>query len=379
MIPSASLLSFYDHIQSIGIGSNYMKKIGKQVLFIATSDLNPRNGEGAFIRLKNGSIMFGFTEFIGNDWEDDAVAQISYVTSSDEGETWSDKKLLFKKPQNAVNIMSLSFLRMNNGDIGAFYIIKNSDRTDKIIFRRSSDEGESWSEPVSCMDCLDVQDYFVLNNDRVLKLKNGRIIFSVARHTVVDAEKDFMPGEICFFISDDDGKTWYKTETELVCPFADNPDGYEEPGLYEMQDGRLWCYIRTSLGFQFRCFSADCGITWTVPEPDLFFSSACSPMLVKDCGKFTAAIFNPVPEHLLRDESEPWGRTPFVVAFSENRGETFSKDKVFYVEDDLQNGYCYPAMIEGEGYFLLSYYHSNNTGVCLNSTKIVKINYDEIQ
>ena len=33
--------------------------------------------------------------------------------------------------------------------------------------------------------------YFVLNNDRVIKLKNGRILFSVAKHTVLDTDKDF--------------------------------------------------------------------------------------------------------------------------------------------------------------------------------------------
>ncbi len=355
-----------------------MKKIGRQVLFIGTSQGNPRNGEGAFIRLKDGSVMFGYTEFLGDDWEDDANARISVVISKDEGESWSDKKVLFEKPENSKNIMSLSFLRMNNGDIGAFYIVKNEDGTDIIVLSRSADEGESWSEPQSCMECLAVQDYYVLNNDRVIKLKSGRIIFAVARHTVLNSCEDFMPGEICFFISDDDGHTWQKSKTEFGCPFAGNPDGYEEPGLYELADGRLWCYIRTSLGFQFETFSQDGGISWTIPEPNLFFSSACSPMLVKDCGKYTVAVFNPVPEHILRSDSEPWGRTPYAAAVSTDRGATFEKENLFYLEDDLDNGYCYPAIIECKDGFLVAYYHSNNTGICLNSTKIVKVMYDEI-
>lgn len=355
-----------------------MKKIGRQVLFLSSSEGNPRNGEGSFIKLKNGSVMFGFTEFLGNDWEDDADARISAVISNDGGDSWSEKKVLFNKPENTKNIMCLSFLRMNNSDIGAFYIVKNANGTDKIVFTRSADEGNSWSEPVSCMNCLPVQDYYVLNNDRVIKLRNGRIIFAVARHTVLTEYKEFMPGEICFFISDDDGLSWYKTDTEFKCPFENNPDGYEEPGLYEFDDGRLWCYIRTSLGFQFECFSSDGGITWSTPEPNLFFSSACSPMLVKDCGKYTVAVFNPIPEHILRSENEPWGRTPYVIAVSMDRGNSFKKENVFFIEDDLNNGYCYPAITEIENGFLVAYYHSNNTEICLNSTKIVKVNYDEI-
>ena len=45
----------------------------------------------------------------------------------------------------------------------------------------------------------------------------------------------------------------------------------------------------------------------------------------------------------------------------------------YMIEDDLTNNYCYPAILEGDGYFLLSYYHSNGTNCPLNSMKIVKI------
>ncbi len=355
-----------------------MKKIGREVHFLEAKGNIPRNGEGSFIRLNDGRIMFGYTEFVGNDWEDDATANIAVIYSSDEGETWTEPKILFRKPEEAWNIMSFSFLRMGNGDIGAFYIIKNDDRTDKIVLTRSSDEGKTWSEPINCLDCLDEADYYVINNDRIVRLKNGRILFAVARHTVLNTELDFAPGVICFFYSDDDGYTWQKNETEFVCPFPSNPDGYEEPGLYQFPDGRVWCYIRTSLGFQFQCFSEDNGTTWTTPEPNLFFSSPCSPMLVKDCGDLTVAVFNPLPEHILREDSEPWGRTPYVIAVSTDRGLTFKKENVFYIEDDLTNGYCYPAIIECTDGFLVAYYHSNGTGCCLNSTRITKISYDEI-
>lgn len=355
-----------------------MKKIGREVLFIEAKNNNLRNGEGSFIRLNDGRIMFAYTEFYGDDWEDEATANIAAIYSSDEGETWTEPEILFKKPEDAVNIMSFSFLRMGNGDIGAFYIIKNDDRTDKIVLTRSSDEGKTWSEYVNCLDCLDEADYYVINNDRIVRLATGRIIIAVARHTVLNTELDFTPGVICFFISDDDGRSWYKTEVEFPCPFPSNPDGYEEPGIYIKADGTLWCYIRTSLGFQFECFSKDDGITWTTPEPNLFFSSACSPMLVRDCGKFTVAVFNPVPEHLLREDSEPWGRTPYVMAVSKDRGETFERENVYYLEDDTTNGYCYPAIIECNDGFLVAYYHSNGTDCCLNSTRITKINYDEI-
>ncbi len=356
-----------------------MKKLGRQVLFIGTSENNPRNGEGSFIKLKNGSIMFGYSEFSGNDsCNDDAHAQIVTITSSDNGETWDNKRTLFVKPENKVNIMSLSFTRMNNGDIGAFYILKNTDGTDNIVMRRSQDDGDTWSEPTVCTECLPA-DYYILNNDRVFTLPSGRIVLPLARHTVHTDSTDFQPGELCFIYSDDDGITWQDTHTVLPCPL-ETIDGYEEPGLHLLPDGTLWCYIRTNMGFQFECFSKDDGITWSEPRPNLFFSSPCSPMLVKSFGKFTFAIFNPESEHILRgrENSDLWGRTPYVLAISTDGGVTFSEENIFYLENDRENGYCYPALLDCGDYCLISYYHSNNSGVCLNSTKIIKITHDDI-
>lgn len=357
-----------------------MKKIGRQVLFIPTGKNNPRNGEGSFIRLNNGAIMFAYTEFTGDDSkDDDAKANIFSLISYDEGETWVEKTLLFTKPENALNIMNTSFLRMKNGDIGAFYIVKLPDGTDRIVFTHSCDEGKSWSEPVNCLNCIDKQDYYVINNDRVIRLKNGRILLPLARHTIFTDSDEFQPGVLCFVYSDDDGRSWIKTETELVFPFRNNPDGYQEPGVYQLSDGRVWCYIRTDTGFQYECFSSDNGITWTNPEPNLFFSSPCSPMQIKDWGDMTVAVFNPEPEHILREENDLWGRTPYTMAVSTDKGITFSREKLFYIEDDRTNGYCYPAIFDGGNYLLIAYYHSYNSGVCLNSTKIVKITKDEIE
>ncbi|MBQ2811986.1 MAG: hypothetical protein IJE63_01935, partial [Clostridia bacterium] len=95
-------------------------------------------------------------------------------------------------------------------------------------------------------------------------------------------------------------------------------------------------------------------------------------------GEKTLAVFNPEPEHILRPGNEPWGRTPYVVAVSNDRAETFEKSNVYYLEDDRTNGYCYPAITECEGGFLLAYYHSNGTDNCLDSTKITKVSFEEI-
>lgn len=355
-----------------------MKKVGRKVHFMEPEGNVRRIGEGSFIRLNNDNILFAFTEFSGGR-EDEDIAGISVISSSDEGESWSEKRVLFEKGKNDLNIMSFSFLRMENGDIGAFYIVKNKDGSDTIVIRRSADEGKSWSDPQNCLNSLEKPDYFILNNDRVLKLKNGRIILPLARHTIYTDSDDLSVGELCFFVSDDDGRSFRKTDTELKTPFPNDKIGFQEPGLYELPDGRIWCYIRTLLGYQYECYSEDNGETWSTPEPNVFFSSPASPMSVKDFKDLTVAIFNPIPEHILRDDdAEFWGRTPYVMAIREKEENKFTQEKLFYLEDDLNNGYCYPATFEGDGYLLVAYYHSNNTDCCLNSTKIIKVCYEEL-
>ena len=52
---------------------------------------------------------------------DDAAAAIAKCYSSDSGETWSQRQIIVMPDEHKVrNIMSVSLLRMKNGDIGLF-------------------------------------------------------------------------------------------------------------------------------------------------------------------------------------------------------------------------------------------------------------------
>ena len=136
-----------------------MKKIGKQVAFLASSKNNPRNGEGSFLRLKDGRILYAYTDYYGTSWKDEATARISAIYSDDEGETWSAPEVLIEKEEGQLNIMSVSLARMPNGEIGIVYLEK-VDAGDRHtycmpIFRYSSDEGKSFSPPLSLADEYD--------------------------------------------------------------------------------------------------------------------------------------------------------------------------------------------------------------------------------
>ena len=369
-----------------------MKKLGKEILMLSTGEKNPRNGEGAFIRLKDGRIMYAYTEYIGNDWTDHATARISACYSSDEGESFGESRVLFEKPDDALNIMSVSLLRLGNGDLGVFYLEKILEgevfRVLKIL-ARSSDEGETFvHEEVPIK-----RGTRGVNNDRIVRLKSGRFIFPVANHSSTKIN-EIGPGVLDTYYSDDDARTWNTSKNSVRSPHNDYTQ-FQEPGIFELPDGRLWMYTRTGYGCQYQAFSEDEGETWSEASPNWRFTSPDSPMLVKTVGEYTLAIFNPLPFTAINPLTEVWGspkRTPFVCAVSRDGGLSFLDmsfnsrngdyksfvDDCYYIEDDFKNSYCYPAVIEVDGGFLLAYYHSNGSNVCLNATKITKVCFSEL-
>lgn len=370
-----------------------MKKVGKEVCFLKTKEGNPRNGEGSFIRLRDGRIMYAYTEYYGASWHDHATARISAIYSSDEGETWSERSVLMEKDDEALNIMSVSLIRLGNGDLGILYLRKFK-KQDQILcmphFMRSSDDGKSFSSPISCVSKY---GYYVVNNDRIIRLKSGRILFPFAYHG--ESGNKLCAGSIGVCYSDDDGRSFCMTRSFVRSPYNDKIQ-LQEPGLYELSDGRLWMFCRTAYGHQYQCFSNDKGESFDRVTPAFRFTSPDSPMQVRAAHGYTLAVFNPLGYSCIRDDREQWNspkRTPFVLAINRDGGVSFSDTETVceggkllpfsaccrFLEDDVENSYCYPAITEVNDGFLVAYYHSDNTIVCLNASKITKVSLAELE
>ena len=358
--------------------------IGKQTAMIGGVEVgNARNGAGCFVRLKNGAILYAYNEFLGDGWDDHHPNRICCYLSFDEGDTWQDKRVMLHQPENAKNVSVISLARMGNGALGMLYSFRRMDTPANEItgtithhFIRSRDEGVTWSDPVDCMP-VRKDNYYAIANDRLVRLKSGRWIYPIARHSVFEENTEFAPAVVCFFYSDDDGFTWKKLPAEIGGSLPGDVDGWQEPGLYEMEDGTLWCYARSGLGWQFKSFSYDGGCNWSPMMPDYRYSSPPSPMIVKPVGNWTVSVFNPVPRRVDETQTRLMGRTPLVCAVSEDDGKTVHR--LYRLEDDPKNAYCYPTVFDAGGCFLVSYDHSNNTTDCHNSVKILKIPYEEIQ
>jgi len=351
---------------------------GKIILDLPPKKGNPRNSEGAFADIGANRLLFLYSRFNGGSAADNAPASLASIESDDGGETWSDERIVLNaEDDQAENIMSVSLLRLQDGDLGLFYFIRRGFDFGKEHLRRSKDNGATWQDPVSC---IPGRGYYVTNNDRVIQLRSGRLIVPAGYHrTITGNTRSFETWDsrstTLFCYSDDQGKTWRESNLCALNSRASR-SGLQEPGLIELKNGSLYGFARTDVGVQYEMFSYDQGATWTVPEPSRF-SAPCSPLSMKrDPGTGNlVAVWNPIPEYITRPKmAKAWngGRTPLVCSISRDEGQTWEEPIV--LEDDPGSGYCYIAIHFVDDQMLLAYCAGGqDDGGCLNRLRIRKL------
>jgi sialidase-1 len=325
---------------------------------------NPRNSEGAFLHLKDGRILFAYTHFTGND-NDDGTAHIAGRFSSDGGQTWTGEDTLILPNEGTQNTMSVSLLRLASGEIAFYYLRKNSDYDCRLYQRLSSDEAQTWGEP---MLCTTAEGYFVVNNDRVIQLASGRLVVPAARHSL-PGEKFSPRSQALCYLSDDKGATWRQSETVLEAP-ADSKSGLQEPGVVVLADGRLLMLLRTDQGCQMKSYSSDGGNTWS-PVERTELPSPVAPATVKRLpgSDDLLVVWN---DHTDIDKKLKGKRTPLTVAVSRDNGQTWEHRK--HIETEPDGWYCYTAMeFTADSHVLLGYCAGEKEIRGLNRTRIVRI------
>ena len=352
---------------------------------------NPRNSEGDFIRLPDGRIMYAYSCYHGGSHLDHAPCNIAAIYTADEGETWSEPRIIARAADyDTQNIMSVSTMLQKDGRIGVYYLAKVG--YENIICRSLSADGETFT-PEKC-EIKACHSYYVVNNQRIKRLSDGRIVAPAASHA--KDETGYERFSVCMcLVSEDDGKTFVPTPPRITIPKLNKWDrGMQEPGVFEHADGTIRLWARTRSGYQYECYSRDGMETFTYPMP--FVSSPTSPLqMVKD--PHTGALFiiyNPIPEKHLGNYDPnfntldtqladydlfTWGRTPLVIRKSTDDGRTWGKYTI--VQSDKTLAGCYPAAFFTEdGAMLLAYCCSGkNEGTPLAGLRITKIPVADIQ
>lgn len=319
---------------------------------------NPRNSEGAFVTLKDGGILYAWSRYTGENWGDHCRADIAGCVSNDDGQTWGPHRILVLN-EGQCNVMSVSLLRLHDGRIALFYVQKNSALDCRLRVRFSSDEAQTWSDATLCQP---TQGYLVTNNDRVLQLRDGRLLVAAAHHRPKSSDGNIeagieMAGEACFFYSDDGGTTWHEGPQRLRIA-DDIESGLQEPGMIERRDGSLYGWARTTDGWQWEFESHNRGETWSTPRRSRF-AAPCSPLSLKAIPALNrwVAVWNdpkvPVTAETAWGKNSSWGRTPLALATSADEGRTWSQPLL--IEDDPERGFCYIAIHPVKNHLLLAY------------------------
>ena len=339
---------------------------------------SPRNSEGAFVTLAGGRMLFAYSAFYGGGG-DDAAARIAGRWSDDGGLTWSDPPETVVENEGQQNVMGVSLLRLSDGSIALFYAVKNGFHDCRLHWRTSTDEATTWSDP---RRVIDAPGYFVVNNDRVVQLRTGRLVVPAALHRctsdrVTEWRSFDSRGIAMWFLSDDRGATWRETRTWWALPVASS-SGLQEPGVVELADGRLFSWCRTSVGCQYGLWSDDGGETWSAPVPtDL--RSPCSPASIKRMPRTGDLLL------VYNDHSDRSGvaaphpgssnRTPLVTAISRDEARTWQGHRL--LEASPTHGFCYTAIHVVDDAVLLAYCAGGEeTDGVLNRLRIRRVSLD---
>ncbi|NOR74874.1 MAG: hypothetical protein GQ525_06925, partial [Draconibacterium sp.] len=306
--------------------------------------------------------LFVYTHFTSGAG-DNASAYLAGCYSSDGGKTWTEDDVLILQNEGGMNIMSVSLLRLQSGEVALFYLRKNSE-TDCIPFMRiSTDEAKTWSEPKRCMGA---EGYHTVNNDRFVQLPNGRIIFP----TAVNEASNWSNEKIMCYYSDDNGDTWLQSEQVA------NPENIllQEPGIIELKEGKLMLFCRTNKGVQYFSFSDDNGETWSPIEPGNI-KSPLSPASIERIPSTGDLLL--LWNNNFKPEGDGGKRTPFNLAISEDEGKTWKKIKP--VESDPAGWYCYTAIEFIDNYVLLGHCAGDTkTNDGLSATQVTRLSLDWI-
>ena len=326
----------------------------RKILEIAPRPRNPRNSEGDFIRLKDGTLLFAWSCFyeggaVENASWDNGGANIVFRRSSDEGETWSSEDEMLVR-NDVMNVMSVSFLRLADGRIALFYVRKLSAREAEIAMRTSSDEAKTWSDAIKASAGLP-KGYYVLNNARVIQLSSGRILVPLALHREKAGGGLTSEASLVCAFSDDAGATWRAGDKVDVREADGTLVDTQEPGVVELKDGRVMMWARTSFGSQYAGLSNDGGMTWGAFGPTGLVGPRSPATVRRLKSGALVAVWN---DHRLNPELVPRGRrAPLSVALSYDEGKTWQKSVP--VEENLTNFFCYTALHERDDGILLAY------------------------
>ncbi|MBK9123638.1 MAG: exo-alpha-sialidase [Chloroflexi bacterium] len=338
------------------------------MILVPSTPEYPRNDEASAVLLADGGMLVVWSRFKhlnrGSNGSraydpvtglpgtalnsDNASSDIAAIETHDGGHTWSPPRTLITNTAG-LNVMNPGLARLSNGNLGLLYNFRESTISACRLYRTSSDEGHTWSEPVA----LTSEGYQTGCNDRLTVLSSGRLL--TALHVTDDWHSHHLFTRVAR--SDDHGQTWsFSDSIELPPVSSSGESGAWEGDLVERADGSVLLVLRTAMGTLFRAESHDSGATWT----ELRSLEVVSPV--------APAVIRRIPgsDRLLLiwnwnynvHQAMAGTRCPLAYAVSDDHGASWPHLQRHTLEDDPEFTWAYPSCTFVGGEAWITYYES---------------------
>lgn len=292
------------------------------------------------VKANDGSIIFMYSGPKGKVFKKSLDSGRTFVDEwfVNIGETTANSNLVRLKDNRLM--MTLKKKPLNEDA----YKIGGADFT--VVF--SSDEGKTWSGEKKVNKN---SGCYYLMNDRLLRLKSGRILIPLCYVPKKFASKNHFEtaGYSGCYYSDDEGQNW----TEGIWMKAENADGMlAEPMVIETENSKVIMYMRTTKGYLYYGISADGGESFNVEQPTELRSPNAPFTVKKDIhsGKFFAVWDNAFPSVIHQSP-----RSPICLAVSD---DGLKWDFIMELDNNPEHNYGYPAIYFTKDEIIITYYYN---------------------
>jgi len=212
--------------------------------------------------------------------------------------------------------------KSKNGELFLFYKIGPSPGEWWGLYKKSQDDGQTWSEPVELPEGI------------LGPVKNKPIYLSGGRIISPGSVEKGNTWKACMELSDDDGITWSKV-------FLDTTAGYKliQPTLLKLRDGSILALMRSNQNCIIQSRSKDDGTTWSKPMK----TSIMNPNSGIDAVTLTNGLHLLVNNPTVSGKEWFGGRNKLFVMASAD-GENWYD--IYKLEDKISGEYSYPAIIQ---------------------------------
>ena len=239
--------------------------------------------------------------------------------STDNGDSWSEIETIVDYPLGKSASDPSMILDKVSGAIFLFFNFMDLDKEKDVYYLKvaeSLDHGQTWSSPTDITSQITKPewhgDFKFITSGRGIQTSTGKLL-----HTMVNLESG-----LHLFGSDDHGKSWFFIDTPIL------PG--DESKIVELVDGTWMINSRVNgKGFRFVHTSTDQGATWHSKADESLIDPSCNASLIRYTSVKEGADKNRLLFSNAKSEKD---RTNMTIRVSYDEGKSWTEGKTIYHE-----------------------------------------------